>query len=164
MVERRRKTRSWTLRSFLLLLFTTSVIPANHSGISLNRFQHKHQHLQSHTENGLIDTTSKSTLTSVMRINLEISGPILWLMVAVPIVLLVLISISLGYLCDQPTNKQYLIKATRMIVLRAILLLVKIYMMMFDIITFPIYYIFQKSFKDTRGEALGKVCVFELCL
>ena len=56
------------------------------------------------------------------------------------------------------------LKATRMIVLRTILVLVRIYMMLFDIMTFPIYYIFQKSFKDTRREALGKVRVFELCL
>ena len=157
MVERRRKTRSWTLRTCLLLLFTTSVIPANHSGISLNQFQYKDQQPQSQAKNSHRDTTLTSTPTSEIRIKLEISGPILWLMVVVPIASLVLISIILGYLCAQPTSKQYLIKATRRIVLRAILLLARFYMKMFDIITFPIYYIFQKSFKDTRGEALGKV-------
>ena len=47
-------------------------------------------------------------------------------------------------------------KATTMIVLEAVLLLVRGIMLVYDFISFPIYFIFQKSFKDTRGEALGR--------
>ena len=109
MVEQRKKSRSWSMKICLLLIFTTSVIPANHSGISLNQFPYKYQQQNSRTKYSPGDTTLTSTSTSKLRPQLEISRPTLVWTVMVPIASLVLINIILGYLWDQPTNKQCLI-------------------------------------------------------
>ena len=109
MVERRKKSRSWSIRICLLLFFTTSVIPANHSGISLNQNQYRYQQQHGHTKYNLGDTPLTSTSSSKVIPQLEISRPTLWWTITVPIASLILINIILGYLCDQPTNKQCLI-------------------------------------------------------
>ena len=109
MVERRKKSRSWSIKICLLLFFTTSVIPANHSGISLNQNQYRYQQQHGHTKYNLGDTPLTSTSSSKVIPQLEISRPTLWWTITVPIASLILINIILGYLCDQPTNKQCLI-------------------------------------------------------
>ena len=109
MVEQRKKSCTWSIKICLLLISTTSVIPANHSGISLNQYPYKYQQQKSHTKYSLGDTSLTSTSASESRPQLEISRTTLVWTVMVPIASLVLINIILGYLWDQPTNKQCLI-------------------------------------------------------
>ena len=109
MVKRQKIFRSWSLRACLLLLFTTSVIPANHSGMTLSRFHYNSPELKFPAKTREQNTYLTSAPESEFKTQLIISRSLLFWTAVVPIVALVLISIILGYLCDQPTNKQCLI-------------------------------------------------------
>ena len=152
MVKRQKSSRSWTIRGCLLLLFTTSVIPANHSGASLNLIESHSEALQSTTRNGLIDTALTSTPSSdKSEIRLLISRPTLWWTAVVPVASFVLINIILGYLCDQPTNKQCLIN----LLYRDVLSINITHICLWSFSVFYCEYQEQMPFSETEAQAIA---------
>ena len=164
-----KKYQTWTVKTLLILLSTTTVFPANYTGVSLHRDIQKGsvgEHTMGtkndrdpgmfspqipigKTEESLkigVPQTAKPTITKLL-----ISLPVLCWTAVVPVASIILINIILAYLCDQPTNKQCLIN----LLYRDVLTINILHVCLWSFGMFYCEYRGQIPFNETEAESIA---------